>query len=990
MRTRSGTSTRASGWLREMTGGGPVYPLLILFGLNAVDELDRTAFGVLLPEIRDEFGLDLTALLTVVALVGAFALALQVPIAQFADRTSRTRLALFGAAAWAVFSVATGLAWTLWALAVARAGSGIGKAVVDPTHNSLIADYYPPDVRNRAFAFHRAANIVGQITGPVAAGLIAYWFGWRWPFILFAVPTVALVVAGLRMREPVRGSHERRAVGASADVIDTEEVAPSFAEAWRMMWQIESLRRIWFALPFLAASMIGFGLFTSLLYDEVFGFDERARGLLAAAVEPAGLIGLYIGTRLSSRFMARDPGLVLRLLAVTAVMNAGVILLFATSPFWWIATSAAALASLINAVFVPTILSVLSMAIPPRVRALGFSIGSLWILPGLLILPIVGAIGDAYGIRWGLAMMAPVYLVGGLILSSAGLVVKDDIAQVWRSAATRAELAQRRRAGESPLLLVRGLDVSYGDVQVLFGVDFEIEEGEIVALLGTNGAGKSTLLKAIAGVVDADRGAVVFDGRDSTFAPANEVAGRGVIQVAGGRGVFPTLTVHENLTVARWLHRHETRAEDADVERIFALFPGLATRRDEPASNLSGGQQQMLAIGMALLARPRLLMVDELSLGLAPAVVDQLLAAIRTLATRGVTVIVVDQSVNVALTVAETAYFMEKGEIRFHGPTRELLDRPDVLRSVYLQGAAGLDSPATPVAGTSNDHPPGPFAPTRPVGVAVADTTAVPVIETVGLCRSFGGIRAVDTVDLSVAKGEIVGLLGPNGAGKTTLFDLISGYSVADSGRVVLDGVDATAFAPHRRACLGLGRSFQDARLFPALTVTEAVAVALEQHVSSRSAMAAMLYLPTVHRAETEIRRRVDELVELFGLGAFRHKRLRELSTGSRRIVDLACVIAHGAQAVLLDEPSSGIAQRETEALAPVLLRIRSELNAAMLVIEHDMPLLSSVADRVVALDQGRVIANGLVGDVLRDPEVISSYLGIGNDVIARSGPHPS
>ena len=164
-----------------MTAGGPVYPLVVLFGLNAVDELDRTAFGVLLPEIRDEFGLDLTTLLTVVALVGFLALALQVPIAQLADRTSRTRLALSGAVVWAVFSVATGLAWTLWVLAIARAGSGIGKAVVDPTHNSLISDYYQPDVRNRAFALHRAANIIGQTTGPIAAGLLAFWFGWRTP-----------------------------------------------------------------------------------------------------------------------------------------------------------------------------------------------------------------------------------------------------------------------------------------------------------------------------------------------------------------------------------------------------------------------------------------------------------------------------------------------------------------------------------------------------------------------------------------------------------------------------------------------------------------------------------------------------------------------------------------------------------------------------------------------------------------------------------------
>jgi ABC-type branched-subunit amino acid transport system ATPase component/MFS family permease len=968
--------------LDTLTGAGPTYPLLILFGLNAVDELDRTAFGVLLPNIREEFGLNLTVLLTIVALVGAAALALQIPIAQLADRTNRTRLALTGAVVWAVFSFATGLAWTLWALAVARGGSGIGKAVVDPTHNSLLADYYEPEQRPKVFAFHRAANLVGQMTGPIVAGLLAFQFGWRVPFIVFAVPTLLLVVAGLRMREPVRGAHERRAMGATEDAIETEEEPPSFAEAWRMMYKIESLRRIWYALPFLAASLIGFGTFASLLYDEVFGLDERARGFLAAAVEPAGILGLIIGAGISSRLMARDPGLVLRFLAVTAVFNAGILAVFALAPNVWVAAGAAAGASLVNAMFVPSIFAVLSMAIPPRARALGFSIGSLWVLPGLVVLPLIGAIGDAWGIRTGMLLMTPVYLVGGLLLSTAGLVIGDDIKQVWATAAARSEVAHERSQGRSKLLLVRGLNVSYGDVQVLFDVDFEVDEGEIVALLGTNGAGKSTLLKSISGVVEADRGAIIFDGREMTFAPPHEVAGRGVVQVPGGAGVFPGLTISENLEVAGWLRRRDPAARIEGVQRVYEMFPALTDRRDEPAANLSGGQQQMLAIGMALLSKPRLLMVDELSLGLAPVIVEQLLPVLRQLADEGTTIILVDQSVNVALTIAETAYFMEKGEIRFHGPTAELLDRPDVLRSVFLEGAgAAVETRAgtrpTPTGGAvampRENHDP-------------ADTGTGTALETVKLTRSFGGIVAVDQVSLSVSPEEILGLIGPNGAGKTTLFDLIAGFTTPDTGRVLLDGRDITTMSPHRRARVGLGRSFQDARLFPSLTVEEAMAVALELEIDVRSAVAAMLYLPNVHDAEEKVRHRVDELIELLGLESFRSKFLRELSTGSRRIVDLACVVAHSPKVVLLDEPSSGIAQRETEALAPVLLRIREHLGASILVIEHDMALVSAIADRIVALDQGAVVTDGTADEVLHHPEVIASYLGTNEDVIARSG----
>ena len=163
-------------------------------------------------------------------------------------------------------------------------------------------------------------------------------------------------------------------------------------------------------------------------------------------------------------------------------------------------------------------------------------------------------------------------------------------------AAARSEVLFARREGQVKLLLVRGLNVSYGQVQVLFDVDFEVDEGEIIALLGTNGAGKSTLLKAICGVVEADKGAVIFDGRDITHAPPNEIAAFGITQVPGGQGVFPGLSVDENLRVAGWLDRHRRQQNAQRVTEVLDMFPALASRLDDPAANLSGGQQQMLAL----------------------------------------------------------------------------------------------------------------------------------------------------------------------------------------------------------------------------------------------------------------------------------------------------------------------------------------------------------------------------------------------------------
>ncbi|HET7719986.1 MAG TPA: MFS transporter, partial [Acidimicrobiales bacterium] len=209
-------------WLSNATGGAPFFPLGVLFGLNAVDELDRTAFAVLLPEIRDEFGLDLQGVLTVVGLVFLAALALQVPIAILADRHRRVTIAWVGAAAWAVFSVMTGLAGTLLLLGIARAGSGIGRAVVDPTHNSLLADYYDIPHRARIFSIHRGANALGAFVGPLAAGMMAAAWGWRAPFLILAVPTLVFVVLAWRI-------HERRAMGIAEDVANVEEPAPSFA-----------------------------------------------------------------------------------------------------------------------------------------------------------------------------------------------------------------------------------------------------------------------------------------------------------------------------------------------------------------------------------------------------------------------------------------------------------------------------------------------------------------------------------------------------------------------------------------------------------------------------------------------------------------------------------------------------------------------------------------------------------------------------------------
>jgi ABC-type branched-subunit amino acid transport system ATPase component/predicted MFS family arabinose efflux permease len=976
---RRGIRGRLSGVL----GGAPAYPLVVLFGLNAVDELDRTAFGVLLPEIREEFGLSIQGVLTLIGVVSLGALALQVPIAALADRTKRVRLAWIGAAAWAFFSFMTGLAATIWLLAIARSGSAIGKATVDPTHNSLISDYYPPELRPRVFSIHRAANATGQVVGPASAGLLAASFGWRLPFFLFAVPTLVFVVLAWRLREPVRGGHERRAAGASEEAIATEEASPSFTEGWRLVWRIPTLRRIWWSLPFLAASLIGFTALASIFYDQVFGLDERGRGFASAAVEPAAFIGLIIGARIATRLLMKGPSHVLRFLSHAAFVVSGGLVVFALAPTIWVAMAANAVITGTLAILAPGILASLSLAIPPRARSMGFSVASLWVIPGLLVLPMVGGIGDRFGLRWGMLIMVPVFSVGGVIIASTRRTIDDDVAEVWRTSAARAEAAHRRSRGEAPLLLVRGLEVGYDGVRVLHGIDLDLAEGEVLALLGTNGAGKSTLLRAIAGATEADRGAVILDGRDTTHAPPNEIAAMGVSLMPGGAGVFPSLTVEENLRLAVWMQRRDRAGAAEAVAGALAPFPALESRRGDPAANLSGGQQQQLALAMALLARPRLLLVDELSLGLAPVIVAQLLPLLQQARTAGTTVVLVEQSVEIALAVADRAVFLEKGAVRFAGDATDLRGRHDLLRAVFLPTGDATDAAETREPASVSREDPDQLTPVAGRPPEPAQTP--PALRARGLAVSFGGIRAVDRVDLDVAPGEIVGLIGPNGAGKTTFFDVVSGFHPAAQGRLWLGDRDVTALGPDARARAGLGRSFQDARLFPALTVEEAIAVACERWVRARDPLSAALRLPHAYDSEARTTARAAELVELLGLGPHRSKAVRELSTGTRRIVDLACLLAHRPTVILLDEPSSGIAQREVEALAPLIGRIRDGTGASVLVVEHDIPLVRTVADRLVAMDQGRIVAEGHPLDVLAHPAVITAYLGPDAVAVERS-----
>jgi ABC-type branched-subunit amino acid transport system ATPase component len=250
---------------------------------------------------------------------------------------------------------------------------------------------------------------------------------------------------------------------------------------------------------------------------------------------------------------------------------------------------------------------------------------------------------------------------------------------------------------------------------------------------------------------------------------------------------------------------------------------------------------------------------------------------------------------------------------------------------------------------------------------------------------AFGGVHALRGASIHVRPGEIVGLIGPNGAGKSTLLNVVSGVLRPHSGSVTLLGTEIGDMPPDLRSAHGLGRSFQAANLFPGLTLRET----LQAMLGSRAGIgvvASMLYAPWARRAERRIEQDADALLARLGLAAYADTLTAELSTGTRRLGDLAVQLAGRPKVLLLDEPTAGVAQRETEAFGPLLRKLREELDCAIVIVEHDMPLLMGLCDRVYALEQGAVIAEGTPEEIRADPRVIASYLGTDETAVNRSG----
>ncbi|MEC8982840.1 MAG: MFS transporter [Actinomycetota bacterium] len=679
--------------------GGGAATFLVLMVLNSLDELQTAAISVLAPDIRDTFGVSDGTITFIASASGAFVVLGAIPMGWAADRMRRIPIIGWSSIVFAAMVALSGMAVNAFAFFWARFGVGIAKANTIPVHSSTIADTYPIGIRGRIGALDKGMGRLFAVLSPILVGGIAALAngpgeidGWRWAYYLLGIPVAVAALAAFFLREPQRGRWEKEDV-LKESFTEDDPLPVSMDAAFSRLMQIRTMKTV-----VVGFSALGFGLFTApvlenLWLEDEFGLESFERGAWATTAGVFTVLALiYVGPKFD-RLWRENPTRTLHLVGALIGLSA----IF--KPIQW----AMPTVPLFIALSIPTqvMLStafamvgpLIQAIVPYRLRGSGTALITLYIF-------FVGGTGGGlisfmFADGWGprvttLVLTVPSSIIGGWIMFRGARHVRHDLSlNVQELLDEQAEQQRASDPSEIPVLQVNNVDFSYGPVQILFDVGFEVRRGETLALLGTNGAGKSTILRVISGLGMPRRGVVRLNGRTVTYTSPQLRSRLGIQQLPGGNGVFPDMTVRQNLVMGGYIHRGDREDVERRIVEVLDLFPDLADRQGQRAGSMSGGQQQMLALARVLLHDPEILLIDELSLGLAPTVVQDLLALVERLQERGQTIILVEQSLNVALSVADRAIFLEKGQIRFEGPARELLERDDLARAVFLGREGG-------------------------------------------------------------------------------------------------------------------------------------------------------------------------------------------------------------------------------------------------------------------------------------------------------------
>ena len=674
--------------------GGGAATFVVLMILNSLDELQTAAIAVLAPDIRDTFGVSDGTITFIASSSGAFVVLGAIPMGWAADRMRRIPIIGWASIIFAAMVTLSGMAVNAFSFFWARFGVGIAKANTIPVHSSMIADTYPIGIRGRIGAIDKGTGRLIAVISPILVGGIAAIAngpgevdGWRWAYYILGIPVAIAAIAAFFLKEPQRGRWEKEDVLGESFTED-DPLPVSMDAAFSRLMRIKTVKSV-----VLGFSALGFGLFTApvlenLWLEDKFGLESFERGAWATAAGLFTVLSLvYVGPKFD-RLWRENPTRTLQMIGALIGFSA----IF--KPIQW----AMPTVPLFIAFSIPTLVMlntafamvspVMQAIVPYRLRGSGTALITLYIF-------FIGGTGGGlisfmFADSWGprvttLVLTIPSAILGGLIMYRGAKHVRHDLSLNVQELFDEQD-EQRRTSGddEIPALQLNNIDFSYGPVQVLFDVAFEVRKGETLALLGTNGAGKSTILRVISGLGIPQRGVVRLGGRTVTYTSPQLRSRLGIQQLPGGKGVFPDMTVRQNLVMGSYIHRRDSVDVERRIASVLELFPDLERRQGQRASSMSGGQQQMLALARVLLHEPEILLIDELSLGLAPTVVQDLLELIERLQERGQTIILVEQSLNVALSIADRAIFLEKGQVRFAGSAQELLKRDDLARAVFL------------------------------------------------------------------------------------------------------------------------------------------------------------------------------------------------------------------------------------------------------------------------------------------------------------------
>lgn len=669
--------------------------LVVVFLLAVMEEVDRLVLASLAPSIQRAFNISDTVLLGMLSF-GALATAVgSLPMVWLVNRARRVRLLGVAAGFWAIFSVLGSLAVNAFQFFGARIGVALGQSASHPLHGPLLADRYPIGMRARAFAGQGLGRPVGIVGGSALIGVIAAsaagMEGWRLVVIGASIPTALLGLAALRfVKEPERSANERAAVLGStpAGGGDHDPPVPVLA-AFARLRRVRTFYYLCAGAVAVGFAFVSLPIEISLLLDAEYGYDSFRRGWMISLTWLAALFAVPLAGRFYDKVYRRRPENLPRA-AGALICVAGVFLICALR----VDQPAALIGMLavVNGCLAAALVAagpIISAAAPYRLRAGAFALFSVFFfgVGGFLGGVLTGAISSSHGERMAVSVLgAPLMILAGVLVFYCTRHMRADMSSAVNEMRLEHEEFKRTKAHPDrvPLLWVHGLDAGYEGSQVLFNVRFSLGRGETLAVVGSNSSGRSTLLKTVSGLLLPDRGFVRLGGRNVTYLSAETRFRMGMVHLRGGEGVFRSMNVDENLSAAV-LRSELERSEIAKRrEHVFSIFPFLADRLDSSAGELSGGQQQMLALAMVLMHRPLVLIIDEMSLGLAPETLSGLFVVLEDLKSRGQTMLVVDRSAKNALRLADRALFLEKGHVRFDGTADELRGRSDLLQAAML------------------------------------------------------------------------------------------------------------------------------------------------------------------------------------------------------------------------------------------------------------------------------------------------------------------